>query len=85
MDKLDRFKRANNYPSYSQAVTILVERQGAKTEATEEVSKKVAEEASKVFARLLYELAFGIARKTNKPIRDITLDDILTAVKSMEP
>jgi hypothetical protein len=84
-NELDRYKRANNYPSYSQAITVLVERNKAKGEVMNEISKEIAEEASKVVARLFYEFVFDVAKKTNKPFSSITLDDITTAIKVMEP
>ncbi|MGI0081165.1 MAG: hypothetical protein ACRECH_16265 [Nitrososphaerales archaeon] len=84
-DDLDKYKRANNLPSYSQAITVLVERQKAKQEVMNEISKEIAEEASKVIARLFYEFAFDVAKKSNKPVSSITLDDITGSLKSMVP
>ena len=80
-DELDRFKRDNDLPSLSQAVTVLVERQKGRQQVMDEMSNKIAEEGSKIIAKLFYELAFDIAKNTNKPITSITLDDMVEAMK----
>lgn len=84
-EELDRFKRANNLPSYSQAVTILVERQSVREQAIEEIGKVVAQETSKVMAKTLYEMLLQVAKGSNKPITSITLADIFDAIRSVEP
>lgn len=81
-DQLDMFKRANDLPSLSQAVTVLVERQKGRQEVMDEMTKKIAEEGSKVIVKMFYELALEIASKTSKPFTAITLDDMVNVVKS---
>lgn len=72
------------YPSYSQIVSALVERQKSKDETIEQLRKELGEEAGKLFARMFYELLFSIVTETNKPIPQITLTDLFRVIQKKD-
>src|SRR5215212_8819340 len=74
--RLDDLKRSMGYPSYSQIITALVERQKTKEDTINEIRKELAEEASKAFASLFYDLILNLAKEVQKPMTEITLIDL---------
>jgi predicted CopG family antitoxin len=82
--QLDELKTSMGYPSYSQIISALVERQKAKDETIEQLRKELGEEAGKIFARMFYELLFSLATETNKPIPQITLTDLFQVIQKKD-
>lgn len=80
--QLDDLKRSMGFPSYSQVITTLVERQKTKEDVVEQLSKDLAEESSKVFIQLLYQFMFSIASQIPKPLAEITLAEIFKVIQS---
>jgi len=70
--KIEDFRRRHGYPSYSQAVTALVERVDVAEDVKEALLKGVKEalieEATRTIARLFYEIMIDILKRADKPV-----------------
>lgn len=79
--ELDRIKKSNGLPSYSQVITMLTERQKAKEEIINEVTKGLAEQSIKILLTLSYQLMLGMAKDIQKPLHQITLEDMYNSIQ----
>lgn len=87
-DKIEKYRKRYGLPSYSQAVTALVERvdiaEDIKKTLVEEVRKEITKEAIDVISSQFYRLLFEIAGNLNKPISTATIDDLAHALRESE-
>lgn len=87
-DKIEEYRRRYGYPSYSQAVTALVERhdiaEDIKKTLVEEMRKEITKEAMDVISAQFYKLLFEVAGNLNKPISTATIDDLAHALRETE-
>lgn len=60
---------------------MLVERKNSKDEVMNEVSKDLAKISSEVFSMLLLKFIFEMAKNVNKPLSEITINDLMNSVK----
>jgi hypothetical protein len=79
--ELDKIKKSHGLPSYNQVITMLVERKSSKDEVVNEISKDLAKISSEVFGTLLLQFIFEMAKKVNKPLSEITVNDLLEIAK----
>lgn len=79
--ELDKIKKSHGLPSYNQVISMLVERKNSKDEVVNEISKDLAKISSEVFATLLLQFIFEMAKKVDKPLSEITINDLLEIVK----
>jgi len=87
-DKIEEYRRKYGYPSYSQAVTALVERhdiaEDIKNTLVEEMRKEITKEAIGEITNQFYRLLFDVVGKLNKPISQTTIDDVSNALRELE-
>jgi Arc/MetJ-type ribon-helix-helix transcriptional regulator len=87
-DKIEEYRRRFGYPSYSQAVTALVERhdvaEDIKKTLVEEMRKEITKEAINVITNQFYRLLIDVAGKVDKPISKLTVDEFVHALRESE-
>lgn len=87
--KIEDFKKRHGYPSYSQAVTALVERgdvsDDIKATLVEELRKTLSEEAGIIIIRTMYQLFIDILRKSDKPLSEMNLGKVIELMREIEP
>ena len=86
--KIENFKKRHGYPSYSQAVTALVERgdvsDDIKATLVEELRRTLSEEAGTIMLKSMYQLFFDVLRRSNKPLSKMTLGNVIDIMREME-
>lgn len=86
--KIEDFRRRNGYPSNSQAVTALVERsdvaEDIRRTLEEELSKVLAEKATSIIIRTMYQIFLDVLRNSNKPLSDLKFDEVIQAIRSID-
>jgi predicted CopG family antitoxin len=79
--QLDSMKRSMGYPSYSQIISALLERQSYKDEIINELKSELVEEASKILIDKLFNILMQLIFEINKPPQDITVKELFTALE----